>query len=158
WQGLSRLAPAQPIQFTGIADRPGASAMRSGLVMLVVLPLLGGCATQRSLCNNTVRTTATLTELNYRMVLENVALFVANPSAMPSIAIVNAGTVTVADQKTLSASTTGVPTESFAQQAGSGLPILSVLVNPSASRSVTENWSLAPVTDIDNLRRIRCAF
>src|SRR5262249_45495813 len=26
------------------------------------------------------------------------------------------------------------------------------------SRNVTENWSMAPVTDVDNLRRIRCAF
>ena len=38
------------------------------------------------------------------------------------------------------------------------MPILSLLINPSGSRIVTENWSLAPVTDIDNLRRIRCAF
>jgi hypothetical protein len=51
-----------------------------------------------------------------------------------------------------------VPTETFTQQAGAGLPILSLLFNPSVSRNLTENWSLAPVTDIDNLRRIRCAF
>jgi hypothetical protein len=132
--------------------------MRAGFLVLTILPLLSGCATQRSLCTNTLKTTATLTDLNYRMVLDNVAMFVANPSAMPSIAIANAGTVTVADQKTASATTTYVPTETFSQQAGAGLPILSLLFNPSCSRIVTENWSLAPVTDIDNLRRIRCAF
>jgi hypothetical protein len=132
--------------------------MRIALYYMAILPLFGGCAIQRSLCNHTVNTTATLTDLNHRMVLENIAMFVANPSAMPSIAIVNAGTVTVADQKTINVTATVAPTETFSQQAGSGLPILSMLFNPNFSRSVTENWSLAPVTDIDNLRRIRCAF
>jgi hypothetical protein len=28
----------------------------------------------------------------------------------------------------------------------------------SAQRSVTENWSLTPITDADNLRRLRCAY
>jgi hypothetical protein len=132
--------------------------MRTCLVLLAISPLLGGCATHRSLRDNTLKTSATLTDLNYQQVLDNVALFVAHPSAMPSLAVINAGTVTVADQKTLNANATYAPTETFAQQAGAGLPILSLLFNPSASRNVTENWSLVPVTDIDNLRRIRCAF
>jgi hypothetical protein len=66
--------------------------------------------------------------------------------------------VNVADLKAISANATYAPTITFEQQAGSGLPILSLLLNPSGSRSLTENWSLAPVTDVDNLRRIRCAF
>jgi hypothetical protein len=132
--------------------------MRTGLLLLLAAPLLSGCATHRSLREHTRNVSATLTELNYQQVLDNVALFVANPPAMPSLAVINAGTVTVADQKTLSASTTYVPTETFGQQAGAGLPILSLLLNPGGSRNVTENWSLVPVTDVDNLRRIRCAF
>lgn len=125
---------------------------------LTFVLLCAGCQTHLSLRDNTVCTTGTLTDLNYQQVLDNVAMFVANPSAMPSIAVVNAGTVNVTDQKTVSATATYVPTETFSQQAGSGLPILSLLFNPSASRGVTENWSLVPVTDVDNLRRIRCAF
>src|SRR5262249_31758848 len=119
---------------------------------------LAGCMTHQSLRDNTVSTTGTLTDLNYQQVLNNLAMFVANPSAMPSIAVVNAGTVTVADQKSVNANATYAPTLTFDQQAGSGLPILSLLFNPSGSRNLTENWSLVPVTDIDNLRRIRCAF
>jgi hypothetical protein len=119
---------------------------------------LAGCQTHLSLRDNTLKTSSTLTDLNYQQVLDNLAMFVANPSAMPSIAVFNAGTVTVADQKSLSANATYAPTITFAQQAGSGLPILSLLFNPSGSRNVTENWSLLPVTDVDNLRRIRCAF
>ena len=43
-------------------------------------------------------------------------------------------------------------------QANGALPILSLLFGVSATRSVTENWSTAPVTDSDNIRRLRCAF
>jgi hypothetical protein len=132
--------------------------MRTGLFLLVLWPLLGGCATHRSLRENTVQASATLTELNYQQILNNVALIAAHPSALPSLAVVNSGTVTVVDQKAVNANATYAPTLNFAQQAGSGLPILSLLFNPSGSRNVTENWSLVPVTDIDNLRRIRCAF
>jgi hypothetical protein len=132
--------------------------MRGLLCLLAALPIVGGCQTHLSLRDNTLRTSATLTDLNYQQVLNNVAMFVANPSAMPSVAVINAGTVTVADMKSLNANATYAPTVTFEQQSGSGLPILSLLLNPSGSRSLTENWSLAPVTDVDNLRRIRCAF
>jgi hypothetical protein len=131
--------------------------MRTRLMFLLVL-LLGGCQTHLCLRDNTVCTVATLTDLNYQQVLENLAMLVANPSALPSIAVVNAGTVTVADQKQVSASATYAPTLAYVQQEGAGLPILSLLFNPSVSRNVTENWSLVPVTDVDNLRRIRCAY
>src|SRR5262249_12845382 len=133
-------------------------AMRTWIPLLATLLATSGCQTHLALRDNTLRTAGTLTDLNYQQVLDNVALIVAHPSAMPSVAVINSGTVTVADQKTVNASTTYVPTETFSQQAGSGLPILSLLFNPSGSRNVTENWSLTPVTDIDNLRRIRCAF
>jgi hypothetical protein len=132
--------------------------MRTALLFLATATLAAGCATHRSLRDNTLQASATLTDLNYQQVLNNVAMFVAHPAAMPSLAVVNAGTVTVSDQKSVSANATYAPTVTFPQQSGSGLPILSVLLNPSGSRNVTENWSLAPVTDIDNLRRIRCAF
>ena len=129
------------------------------LCMLVVagLPLFAGCQTHLALRDDTVCTTATLTDLNYQQVLNNVAMFAANPSAMPSFAVVNSGTVTVADQKTINASAAYAPTLTYFQQNG-GQPILNLLANPSSQRNLTENWSLLPVTDVDNLRRIRCAF
>jgi hypothetical protein len=133
--------------------------MRAGLFLLLALTIASaGCRTHLSLRDNTLLTTETLTDLNYQQVLDNLARFVANPSTMPSLAIVNAGTVNVADQKALAANGTYAPSLTQAMQFGSGLPILSLLFNPNASRNLTENWSLAPVTDIDNLRRIRCAF
>src|SRR5262249_22822022 len=132
--------------------------MRAWMPVLAVLFVTSGCQTHLALRDNTVRTTGTLTDLNYQQVLDNVAMFVANPSSMPSVSIINAGTVTVGDQKTFNASATYSPTLTFAQQGGGALPILTLLFNPSGQRNVTENWSLVPVTDVDNLRRIRCAF
>jgi hypothetical protein len=132
---------------------------RAGWLCLIALVgSLAGCRTHVSLRDNTVRTTGTLTDLNYQQVLDNLARFHANPGAMPSFAVVNAGTVNVADQQQLNANATYAPTLTFGQQMGAGLPILSLLLNPSGQHNVTENWSLAPVTDIDNLRRIRCAY
>lgn len=130
-----------------------------------VLPLLlasllasSGCHTHLSLRDNTVRTAATLTDLNYQQVLNNVALFVHNPASMPAVAVINAGTVTVADQVTVGGNATYAPTLPLSQQGGGALPILTLLFNPSGQRNLTENWSMSPVTDVDNLRRIRCAF
>jgi len=128
------------------------------LWLVVLVGSFAGCRTHLSLRDNTLSTTTTLADLNYQQVLDNLARFHNNPAAMPSLAVVNAGTVNVADQASVNANATYSPTLTFGQQAGSGLPILSLLLNPSGSRNVTENWSLAPITDIDNLRRIRCAY
>jgi hypothetical protein len=132
--------------------------MRVWPVLLTLVPALGGCATHANLRDNTVRTAATLTDLNYQQVLNNVAMFMANPSAMPAVAVVTSGTVTVTDQKAFSASATYSPTLPFSQQGGGALPILTLLFNPSVQRQLTENWTAVPVTDVDSLRRIRCAF
>ena len=127
-------------------------------ILICLLASISGCRTHLSLRDNTLRTAGTLTDLNYQQVLDNLARFHDNPAAMPSFAVVNAGTVNVADQTSFNANATYAPTLTLGQQIGSGLPLLSLLFNPSGQRNVTENWSLAPVTDIDNLRRIRCAY
>jgi hypothetical protein len=132
--------------------------MRAWTVALALLLLLEGCATHAYLRDNTTRTTVTLTDLNYQQILNNVAMFVVNPAVIPSVAVVNSGTVTVTDQKTYSTSATYSPTLTFSQQGGGALPILTLFFNPSVQRLLTENWTVTPVTDIDSLRRIRCAF
>jgi len=128
------------------------------LLATTMLSVAGGCRTHLALRDSTLNTANTLADLNYEQVLDNLARFEKNPGAMPSLAVINAGTVNVADQKSFNANATVAPTITAAQQAGSGLPILSLLFNPNAQRNLSENWSLAPVTDIDNLRRIRCAY
>lgn len=131
--------------------------MRTGVLAIVLLSLTSGC-THLSLRDNTAQTATTLTDINYRMVLDNVALFSANPAAIPSFAVVNAGTVTVSDQKTGSLNPAYAPTLRLVDQAGGSGPIVSVLFGANGQRLVSENWSLVPVADPDNMRRLRCAL
>jgi hypothetical protein len=100
----------------------------------------------------------TLTDLNYRQVLNNVAMFVHNPSALPSIAAFTTGTASIVDQRGYTGNANYAPTLTFGQQGGGALPILTLLFNPSVQRQVTESWSMVPVGDADHIRRIRCAF
>ena len=75
--------------------RPGAVHARTDarVAFAIVAPAL----THVSL-DNTVKTTGTLADLNYQQVLNNLAVFAADPAAMPSFAMINTGLVTVQDQ------------------------------------------------------------
>jgi hypothetical protein len=132
--------------------------MRGGMLSLGLVAVLSGCATHNALRNDTVRTTNTLTDLQYQQVLDNVARFQSSPDTVPSFAVATGGTVTVNDQASAGASPAYSPTLTFLQQGGGALPILSLLFPFTAQRTVTENWSLTPITDADNLRRLRCAY
>jgi hypothetical protein len=131
--------------------------MRRALWWIGLLLPLCGC-THIALQKDTVKTTDTLTELQFKQVLDNVARFHYNPDTVPSFAVTTAGTVSVQDQKTAGVSPTYSPTLTFHQQGGGALPILSLLFPLSCQRTVQENWSLTPITDADNLRRLRCAY
>jgi len=100
----------------------------------------------------------TVSDIYFQQVLNNVARFEVNSAAMPSFSVVSAGTVNIQDSSGATLAPTYSPTLSSAMQGGGALPILSILFGLNAQRSVTENWSTAPVTDSDNIRRMRCAF
>jgi hypothetical protein len=131
--------------------------MRRAVLLIGLLSTVSGC-THVALRDDTVKTTNTLTDLQYQQVLDNLAQFQHNPDTVPSFAVPTAGTVSVADTTGAGISPTYSPTLTFLQQGGGALPILSLLFPFSASRAVTENWSLTPITDADNLRRLRCAY
>jgi len=131
--------------------------MRRALLLIGLLSTLSGC-THIALRNDTVKTTNTLADLQYKQVLDNVARFQHNPDTVPSFAVTTAGTVSILDTTGAGVSPTYSPTLTFHQQGGGALPILSLLFPFTASRAVTENWSLTPITDADNLRRLRCAY
>jgi len=131
--------------------------MRFPLLVVGLIFALSGC-TQLALRNNTAQITNTLTDLQFQQILDNVARFQDNPDTVPSFAVVTAGTVAVNDQAGAGLSATYSPTLSSAQQGGGALPILSLLFPFSGQRALSENWSLTPITDSDNLRRLRCAY
>ncbi len=131
--------------------------MRRSVLLIALLSTLSGC-THIALQKDTLRTTSTLADLQFQQVLDNVARFHDNPDTVPSFAVATAGTVSVADTTGAGVSPTYSPTLTFANQGGGALPILSLLFPFTAQRAVTENWSLTPITDADNLRRLRCAY
>jgi hypothetical protein len=131
--------------------------MRRAVLLVGLLPFLGGCKTQCVLRDDTVKTTNTLTDLQYKQVLDNVARFQHDPDTVPSFAVASAGTVSVLDTLGTGVSPTYAPTIPYQLQGG-GTETLTVLFPFSGSRAVTENWSLTPITDADNLRRLRCAY
>jgi hypothetical protein len=132
--------------------------MRGWLVFLLATPAMAGCQTHLALRDDAVNMSTTLTDLNYQQTLNNVALFVHNPAALPSVVAFTTGTASVGDQKGYNGNANYAPTLTFNQQGGGALPILTLLFNPSVQRQVTENWTMVPITDTDHLRRLRCAF
>jgi hypothetical protein len=131
--------------------------MHRAVLVIGLLPTLSGC-THLVLQSDTVKSTNTLADLEFQQILDNVARFQCNPDTVPSFAVITSGTVSVNDQRGAGVSPTYSPTLTFANQGGGALPILSLLYPFSAQRTVTENWSLTPITDADNLRRLRCAY
>jgi hypothetical protein len=118
----------------------------------------GGCSVHHMLQQKTVSANLTLAEIYHYQVLNNIARFEANPAAMPSFAVVSAGTVNVENSAEGSIVPTYSPTLTNALQGGGALPILSLGFAATNRRSITENWSTTPITDSDNIRRLRCAF
>jgi hypothetical protein len=133
--------------------------MHRAVLLLGLLSTLSGChGTHLALRDDTVKATGTLTELEFQQVLDNVARFHGNPDTLPSFAVATAGTVSLLDMSSAGISPTYSPTLTFQQQGGGALPILSLLFRLSVSRALTDNWSLTPITDADNLRHLQCAY
>ena len=129
--------------------------MRLTLTLLILA--FAGCKTHIVLRDHTLDTSGTLADLNCQQVLDNVARFVSNSSTLPSVAVFNSGSVIVSDQGSFNGAGTYSPTIWPSQQSG-GFPIFSAFLNPNLSRNLTENWGMVPVTDINKIRRLRCAF
>ena len=126
-------------------------------ILFALIFALTGCRTHQSLRKHTSLATAPLADLNCQQVLDNVARFAANPDSLPSLAVVNNGSVVVNDQGSIGGASTYAPTLTAIQQLG-GYPILSLFFTPSATHNLAETWTVDPVTDSEKLRRIRCAF
>jgi len=131
------------------------------MVLLCTVGLLAattaGCQTHTALQEHTLKTSGTLAELNCQQVVDNLARFAAQPAALPAVAVLQSGNVTLADQHAAAAAGTYAPTITLADQLG-GFPIFSLFLSPNVSRNLTEQWDLKPVTDTARIRRIRAAF
>jgi hypothetical protein len=120
-------------------------------VLLAVLPIGSGCMSEQ-LRQTTVHQASTLTDLQYHMVLENLAMFAANPGAMPWHVNLTGGATQLTDSGqgmfSLGANIYRISRASFLN--------LSPAVN--ASRTTVQQWGHTPVTDGDELRLLRIAY
>lgn len=126
--------------------------MRMAMIFLLgVLSTSTGC-TSAALRNSTVSQASTTTDLEYQMVLENLAMMVANPAKMPWHLNLTGGTTQMTDsfQGTILGGITGYnsPTKTF----------WNVTPGANGSRTVVEQWGHSPVVDGDELRLLRIAY
>ncbi len=120
------------------------------LAIVGVLSLTGCANTQ--LRHSTVAQASTLSDLQYQMVLENLAMFAANPGSMPWHVNLTGGASQVTDS---GQGSLGLGFNAYRTLRNSFLN-----VNPigSASRTIVQQWGHTPVTDGDELRLLRVAY
>jgi hypothetical protein len=108
--------------------------------------LISGC-THLQLQTSTVKQAESITELFYRQVLNNLAMFHCQPDALPHFSVTGTGGTSVNDHGEATAEFEWDPFSIARQQLGLG-----------GSREIEEQWTLAPVVNPEKLRAIRCAF
>src|SRR6516164_8762551 len=114
------------------------------LILVVGLACITGCTSGR-LRQRMINQGGTLPELQYQQVLDNLALFAANPAALPWHINLREGTSQVTDSLSGGAALdTGPPVTWFPQLLG--------------SRTAVAQWGASPVIDATELRLLRIAY
>jgi hypothetical protein len=116
-----------------------------GLVILSVLAF-SGCANVQ-LKVSTLRSASTLTELQYQQVLDNLAMYCDDPTALPWHVNLQNGAVQIADAGSL-----GTIAQTDLSHAFTWSPYF------TGTRSIVTQWSTNPVTDDTTLRLLRLAY
>jgi len=116
-----------------------------GLVILSALALSGCANVQLKL--STVRSASTLTDLQYQQVLNNLAMYCQDPTALPWHVNLQNGAVQVADAGSL-----GTIAQTDLSHAFTWSPYF------TGTRSIVTQWSTIPVTDDTTLRLLRLAY
>jgi hypothetical protein len=119
--------------------------MRPAMVFIVIgLAASTGCTSGR-LRHRTINQGSSLPELQYQQVLDNLAKFATNPSALPWHVNLREGTTQVTDSISGGAALDiGPPVTWFPQLLG--------------SRTAVAQWGVAPVIDATELRLLRLAY
>jgi hypothetical protein len=111
--------------------------------MLAAAAFVDGGCTSLQLRYSTVNQAGTLTEIYESQVLNNLAMFVENPYALPHFAAANSGTLSITD---------------FGQLNSPSLNQFRQTVGLEGSRQAAEGWTLDPVRDPRRLTLMRCAY
>jgi hypothetical protein len=126
--------------------------LRPAAILPLALFTLGSGCTDAQLRHTAVRQARTLTEVQYRMVLENLAVLADNPGSMPWHASISGGAAQVADTGQ------GLFTAGINLFNGSGGTFSSYAPAAQFARTVVQQWTLDPITEGDTLRLLRIAY
>jgi hypothetical protein len=121
--------------------------MRQPVLLFLLVLVQAGCTAQ-SARRNTIAQTETWTDIQYRQVIENLAMVANNPDVLPCYSVQDYGTTSIQDKVGISGNVNINP----AHVAGTGF------IDPTASRQISENWTLTQVTGPEKLRALRLAF
>lgn len=120
------------------------AALAAAVSVSVALAGSTGCTAVR-LGQRTMRQASTLPDLQYQQVLDNLALFADNPSALPWHVNFREGTTQVTDSASAGAAVDlGPPSNTLPQIFG--------------SRTVVVQWGMTPVIERTELRLLRIAY
>ncbi len=121
----------------------------------VFLALAIGCE-HLQLEHHTLQQAKTLTDLQYRQVLDNLAMFHANPSALPFYSLAGTGQTNI----NLQASANVVPNWDLLTNAGKALTFHFDKINSTIGGQETaqDQWTTLSVLNPDELEMIRAAY
>ena len=119
--------------------------MRLGFIAIIAVPMLVGC-TNRQLARSMVSQASTVMDIEYQMVLDNIAMFKCNPAALPWHVRINDGVVQVNDQ---------VGLESLGVQWGASPNFTR---GPRALRSITEQWGADAITNPRIVKKLQDVY
>ena len=139
-----RIRATGSIDQGGLLCARGAAALAVCLELAIILMGASGCTVVR-LGQRTMNQANTLPDLQYQQVLDNLARFADNPSALPWHVNFREGTAQVTDSLSGGAALdTGPPVGWFPQLLG--------------SRTVVAQWGMTPVINATELRLLRFAY
>jgi len=121
-----------------------------GFVISVLLTVTGCASAQLRI--STINQAATLSDIQYQMVLRNLAAFAANPSTLPWHISITAGTAQVADAATAHSSFVAHFPHQIISRFFEWDPGF------SGSRTVVEQWSTNPIVHTDALKVLQMAY
>jgi hypothetical protein len=141
--------------------------MKLRLVCVALAWVLSGCASAQ-LNYNTLEISSTVDHLVTSQVLYNIAKYVENPWAVPAQVNIPAGSVQTTNQlsasytdpvnKALTAINTVATAAAKTVTNTNQVVTAATTVTPSANDQWSQNWSLSPVIDGDQVRRLRALY
>ena len=138
--------------------------------IIIAIPLLAGCASTQ-LNHNTLEIAGTVDDLLANQISHNIAKFLRDENAIPSQVSIPSGSVSTTNQvgtnwadpltKAVTITNQVVSGGNFTKNQITGTAqnlTTANVITPSATDQWSQNWSLAPVTDSDQMRRLAALY